>query len=99
MLTRVAMLHTSLTATTHELRPQRVEEAGTASHDNREGLGLSSNGERTALSFRERFIRRLQRDTAERGRTMASVIEQYLNTVRLMHLEFVEPERRLHYHA
>jgi len=41
-----------------------------------------------------RFIRRLQRDTTERGRTMESVIEQYLSTVRLMHLEFVEPSKR-----
>lgn len=41
-----------------------------------------------------RFIRRLQRDIAERGRTMESVIAQYLRTVRLMHLEFVEPSKR-----
>lgn len=41
-----------------------------------------------------RFIRRLQRDIAERGRTMESVIEQYLATVRPMHLEFVEPSKR-----
>ena len=41
-----------------------------------------------------RFIRRLQRDVAERGRTMESVIDQYLNTVRPMHLEFVEPSKR-----
>ena len=41
-----------------------------------------------------RFIRRLQRDIAERGRTMASVVEQYLETVRVMHLEFVEPSKR-----
>ena len=41
-----------------------------------------------------RFIRRLQRDMTERGRTVASVIEQYLKTVRLMHLEFVEPSKR-----
>ena len=41
-----------------------------------------------------RFIRRLQRDTAERGRTMQSVIEQYLSTVKPMHLEFVEPSKR-----
>jgi len=41
-----------------------------------------------------RFIRRLQRDIAERGRTMESVIAQYLSTVRLMHLEFVEPSKR-----
>jgi uridine kinase len=41
-----------------------------------------------------RFIRRLQRDVAERGRTMASVIEQYLSTVKPMHLEFVEPSKR-----
>lgn len=41
-----------------------------------------------------RFIRRLRRDVAVRGRTMESVIDQYLNTVRLMHLEFVEPTKR-----
>ncbi len=41
-----------------------------------------------------RFIRRLQRDIAERGRTMESVVQQYLDTVRPMHLEFVEPSKR-----
>jgi len=41
-----------------------------------------------------RFIRRLQRDVAERGRSMESVISQYLTTVRPMHLEFVEPSKR-----
>ena len=41
-----------------------------------------------------RFIRRLQRDINERGRTTQSVIEQYLKTVRPMHLEFVEPSKR-----
>ena len=41
-----------------------------------------------------RFIRRLRRDTAERGRTIDSVIEQYLATVRPMHDAFCEPSRR-----
>jgi uridine kinase len=41
-----------------------------------------------------RFIRRLTRDVAARGRTMESVIEQYLATVKPMHLEFVEPSKR-----
>lgn len=41
-----------------------------------------------------RFIRRLQRDVAARGRTMESVIEQYQSTVKPMHLEFVEPSKR-----
>lgn len=41
-----------------------------------------------------RFIRRLQRDTHERGRSMESVVAQYLATVRPMHLEFVEPSKR-----
>ncbi len=41
-----------------------------------------------------RFIRRLQRDVAERGRTVERVIAQYLNTVRPMHLEFVEPSKQ-----
>ena len=42
-----------------------------------------------------RFIRRLRRDISERGRTLDSVIEQYLNTVRPMHMQFVEPSKRL----
>ncbi|WP_322806988.1 uridine kinase [Thermanaerothrix sp.] len=41
-----------------------------------------------------RFIRRLQRDITERGRTTESVIKQYLTTVRPMHLDFVEPSKR-----
>ncbi len=41
-----------------------------------------------------RFIRRLQRDIEERGRSVKSVCEQYLTTVRPMHLEFVEPSKR-----
>jgi len=41
-----------------------------------------------------RFIRRMLRDTSERGRSVQSVIDQYISTVRPMHLEFVEPSRR-----
>jgi uridine kinase len=41
-----------------------------------------------------RFIRRLSRDVAERGRTTESVINQYLGTVRPAHLNFVEPSKR-----
>lgn len=41
-----------------------------------------------------RFIRRLRRDMIERGRTLDSVVKQYLATVRPMHLEFVEPSKR-----
>ncbi len=41
-----------------------------------------------------RFIRRLKRDIVERGRNMESVIQQYLDTVRPMHLEFVEKSKR-----
>ena len=41
-----------------------------------------------------RIIRRLSRDIRERGRTVESVIQQYLSTVRPMHLEFVEPSKR-----
>lgn len=41
-----------------------------------------------------RFIRRLERDIAERGRTTESVIRQYQTTVRPMHMEFVEPSKR-----
>ena len=41
-----------------------------------------------------RFIRRLRRDIRERGRTVESVVQQYLSTVRPMHMEFVEPSKR-----
>jgi len=41
-----------------------------------------------------RFIRRLQRDLLERGRTVEDVMRQYIETVRPMHLEFVEPSKR-----
>ena len=41
-----------------------------------------------------RFIRRLQRDMAERGRTAESVINQYMDTVRPMHKQFIEPTKR-----
>ena len=41
-----------------------------------------------------RFIRRLVRDIERRGRTLDSVVKQYLATVRPMHLQFVEPSKR-----
>ncbi|MFO7266103.1 MAG: uridine kinase [Bacillota bacterium] len=41
-----------------------------------------------------RVLRRLERDIRERGRTLESVIRQYLTSVRPMHLEFVEPSKR-----
>ena len=41
-----------------------------------------------------RLARRLERDIAERGRSVDSVIDQYFTTVRPMHLEYVEPSRR-----
>jgi uridine kinase len=41
-----------------------------------------------------RFIRRLQRDIAERGRSTDSVVKQYLETVRPMHKQFIEPTKR-----
>jgi uridine kinase len=41
-----------------------------------------------------RFIRRLDRDVRERGRSLESIVDQYLSTVRPMHLQFVEPSKR-----
>ena len=41
-----------------------------------------------------RFVRRLMRDTKSRGRSLESVVEQYVTTVRPMHEEFVEPSKR-----
>jgi uridine kinase len=45
------------------------------------------------------FIRRLRRDMRERGRSVDSVVEQYLSTVRPMYLEFVEPARKFADHV
>lgn len=41
-----------------------------------------------------RILRRIERDMRERARTLESVISQYCNTVRPMHIEFVEPSKR-----
>lgn len=41
-----------------------------------------------------RIIRRLERDIEERGRTLQSVIEQYITVVRPMHNQFIEPTKR-----
>ncbi len=41
-----------------------------------------------------RFIRRIRRDMQERGRSLDSIVQQYMATVRPMHLEFVEPSKR-----
>ncbi|MCE3398829.1 uridine kinase, partial [Staphylococcus aureus] len=41
-----------------------------------------------------RILRRLTRDTQERGRSMESVINQYLNVVRPMHEQFIEPTKK-----
>lgn len=41
-----------------------------------------------------RILRRIQRDIEERGRTMDSVIDQYISTVRPAHLQFIEPNKR-----
>lgn len=41
-----------------------------------------------------RFIRRMRRDISERGRNVEGIIEQYMTTVRPMHLEYVEPSKR-----
>ncbi|WP_044642060.1 uridine kinase [Risungbinella massiliensis] len=41
-----------------------------------------------------RILRRIERDIAERGRSLDSVIEQYLTVVRPMHLQFIEPTKR-----
>jgi uridine kinase len=41
-----------------------------------------------------RFIRRMQRDVSERGRSLESIVGQYLDTVRPMHKQFIEPTKR-----
>jgi uridine kinase len=57
-------------------------------------LILAEESLRPLFDANLRFIRRLKRDLVERGRTAESVIDQYLLTVRPMHLEFVEPSKR-----
>ncbi len=42
----------------------------------------------------ERILRRIQRDTEERARSLSSVIDQYLTTVKPMHEAFVEPNKK-----
>ena len=42
----------------------------------------------------ERILRRILRDVRERGRTLESVVEQYLTTVKPMHEQYVEPSKR-----
>ncbi len=41
-----------------------------------------------------RLVRRIQRDISERGRPLEEILDQYVNTVRPMHLQFVEPSKR-----
>ena len=41
-----------------------------------------------------RLLRRMERDIQERGRSFDNIKEQYLSTVKPMHLEFVEPSKR-----
>jgi uridine kinase len=41
-----------------------------------------------------RLVRRIQRDMAERERPLEEILDQYLTTVRPMHLQFVEPSKR-----
>jgi uridine kinase len=53
---------------------------------------LSQLLERKAVELR--FIRRLQRDCLERGRSIESVVGQYIEQVRPMHIQFVEPTKR-----
>ena len=42
----------------------------------------------------ERILRRIVRDVRERGRTLESVVSQYLTTVKPMHEQYVEPSKR-----
>ena len=42
-----------------------------------------------------RFARRISRDVLERGRTMESVVNQYINTVKPMYEKFVEPQKNM----
>ena len=88
--------------TTHARRPE-TERAAPSSVVLVDGILVLENAELRELMDLKlyvdtdpdvRFIRRLARDIRERGRTLDSVVAQYLATVRPMHLQFVEPSKR-----
>ena len=83
------------TSTSERVEPRRVILV--------EGILLFASAElRDLLDFKVfvdtepdlRLIRRIQRDLSDRGRSLDSVLGQYLSTVRPMHLEFTEPSKR-----
>jgi uridine kinase len=87
--------HDRRTGETHPVKPQRVILV--------EGILIFAEKELRELFDVKlfvdtdsdlRFIRRLERDINERGRTTENVVKQYLSSVRPMHLEFVEPSKR-----
>jgi uridine kinase len=65
-------------------------------------LALEDQGLRSVMDIKlyidadadVRLLRRLKRDIEERGRTLENVTKQYLESVRPMHLEFIEPSKR-----
>ncbi len=86
----------------HE-RTARTEQVSPASIVLVDGILVLENAELRALMDLKlfvdtdadvRFVRRLLRDLHERGRTLESVVTQYMATVRPMHLQFVEPSKR-----
>jgi len=86
--------HRRVPATVHlEPRPALIVE-GILIFENRELRSLCDIKIFVDTEADLRFIRRLRRDIEERGRTVDSVVKQYLTTVRPMHMEFVEPSKR-----
>jgi uridine kinase len=86
--------HRRVPATVHlEPRPALIVE-GILIFENRELRSLCDIKIFVDTEADLRFIRRLRRDIQERGRTVDSVVQQYLTTVRPMHMEFVEPSKR-----
>jgi uridine kinase len=86
--------HRRIPATVHlEPRPALIVE-GILIFENRELRSLLDIKIFVDTEADLRFIRRLRRDIQERGRTVDSVVKQYLATVRPMHQEFVEPSKR-----
>ena len=57
-------------------------------------MGVTAGRSKHQAQSDIRFLRRLMRDIKTRGRSVESVIEQYMTTVRPMHEEFVEPSKR-----
>ena len=87
-------IHNRVKDTVHVAPSKVVIVEGILIFENRELLDLLDIKVFIDTDADVRIIRRILRDVSERGRTMESVINQYMTTVKLMHEQFVEPSKK-----